>query len=294
MFFNSKIHEIFNEETSDFLSPIDQEKANALVKGECSEFQKQQQIFHIIPKDKLNEAADFFIADPLKLAKQYNKNYDAILMDNLSSWEQYPVRNNSIICTANKDKLTKNGVIYVAVPFNKTKLGVCPKESAKESFKNVSINLGIKFEYFNPSLNILLNIFNNPQGAYDQTTKKLTLSGEKWYDKDYNSFKAAVSKVDEMFISEEGQKIVREVINDPYNKETHKNVISLINYLNAKKSSLTQVLETLFDPAKNGFKFIPFKTFTVGDMKNNEVWFNNKCLLAKETVFEYLSFPIPK
>jgi hypothetical protein len=294
MDFEKRLSGLFEEDgeiNSGAFESISEEKANEVLSSDCSEFEKQQQIFNLIPRNELESEGDFFIYDPLQANRPYNKLYNVMFMDKSEPWTDFPKRKNAIVAYANKDKITEDGVTYIAVPFNSTKLGVAPKETLEDSFNNVSINLGMKFEYFNRSFNILLNIFNNPEGTYEADTKKLHLEGEKFYDHSYAELQQAIAKADEQLQSSEGKQTVEGVLGNPFNKETEANVISIIEYLEAKKISVQEMVDTLFNPSDNNFKFIGFNEFVVGESKENEVWFNNKCLLVKESVFESLSFP---
>jgi hypothetical protein len=297
MSFSKKIKYLFEgdsqESPKSHMEVIDENRANEFLKKECSEFEKQQQIFHLINKKDLGpQQAEFYIYDPLKANKPYNHNYSYMFIDTLPSWtdKKYPKRKNAINAFANKSKDKMDVVNYLAIPFNNTKLGISPKQTMVESFNNVSINLGMKFEYFNRSFNIVLNIFNNPEGTYEPDTKKLSIKNEKFFDESFQSLKAAIDKFDADFASDEGRKIIDIMLNDPYNKETEANVLSILNYINSKKTNLNSMINTLFDPSKNAFKFIPFKSFIVGENKQNEVWFNNRCLLVKETSIDKLRF----
>jgi hypothetical protein len=294
MDFEKKLFGLFEEEgetSTGAYEVIEQERANQVLSSECSEFEKQQQIFNLIPRDELDNEADFFIYDPLQANKSYDKKYDVMFIDKSTPWDDFPKRKNAIVAYANKDKITEDGVTYIAVPFNSTKLGVAPKPTLEESFNNVSINLGMKFEYFNRSFNILLNIFNNAEGTYEADTKKLHLEGEKYFDNSYGELKQAIARADEQLASDEGKQVVAGILENPFNKETEANVISILEYLDAKTITVQEMVDKLFNPTDNSFKFIGFTDFIVGEHKENEVWFNNKCLLIKESAFDGLAFP---
>lgn len=289
MSFESKLYNIF-EQTELALTKVDLDKANELLGSECSEFEEQQTIFNLVDIDKVDSDTDFYIYDPLKEKKAFDKNYHIMFMNSLDSWGKFPKRRNAIVAYSDKEKVNDDGVTFVAIPFNKTKLGIAPKENLDDCFNNVSINLGLKFELFNRSFNAILNIFNNPEGTYEENTKKLHLDNEQFYDESVDTLKKAISKADEMLSSDEGKSICDEILENPYNKETQENVISIIEYLKAKNISLKEMIERLFEPESNSFKFIGFKNFKVGEHKDKHVWFNNKCLLVRETEYNKLNF----
>jgi hypothetical protein len=292
MDFEKTLNKLFEgtdgEINSGAFESISLEKANETIKKHCSDFEKQQLIFNIVPRSELDSKADYYIYEPLKAKRSYNKLYHVMFMDKSTTWKDFPKRKNAVIAYANKNKITEDGITYIAIPFNKTKLGVCPKELIEDSFNNVSINLGMKFEYFNRSFNILLNIFNNPEGTYESDTKKLHLEDEKFYDESWGELQKAIKTADNAIAKQEGQIILDQIIENPFNKETEANVISIIEYLNAKKISIQDMIDKLFAPTENNFSFMPFTKFVVGENKDKEVWFNNKCILVKESAFDEL------
>jgi len=299
-FFLRNLHEALgvgdedNQEVKEknYLETVSIEEANKILSEDCSAYQKQQLTYHLIDRTELQgKEGDFFVYDPLQADRPYNKLYNVIIMDKSEGWSDYPKRKNAIVCYPNKDKITDDGVTFVVVPFDRTRLGVAPKETLDDSFNNVSINLGMKFEYFNRSFNIVLNVFNNPEGTYEPDTKKLTLTNEKFYDHSYAEAKQAMQRADEKMQSDEGKQVVAGILAEPYNKETEANVISILEYLQAKGTTLEEMINTLFDPSENSFKHMPFKNFVVGELKDKELWFNNKALLVRESEYETLQFP---
>jgi hypothetical protein len=282
--------EFASEEPKSAYKVIDMDNANSILSSECSNFEEQQQVFHLVKREDMQGDSEFLIYDPLAASKSFDKKYHVMVMGASSTWDSMPSRRNAVVCNANKDKTNDDGVTYVAIPFNNTKLGICPKETLEESFNYVAINLGMKFEYFNRAFNIVLNIFNNPQGTYEEDTKKLTLTEENWYDESYQTLYRAAITADNKLATEEGKQIREEIQYNSFNKETESNTISILEYLEAKGISIVEMLDTLFEPTKNNFKSIPFSEFVVGELKDNELWFNNKCLLVKESSYQKLNF----
>lgn len=268
----------------------DEMRANELLQSECSEFQQQQQVFFTLTPDDFQGTPEFLIYDPIEAKKDFDQKYHIMLMGSLDSWAPMPHRRNAIVAHANKDVDSESGTTYVAIPFNNTKLGICPNNTLEDSFSNLSINLGLKFEYFDKAFNTVLNIFNNPEGTYDEGTRKLTQSGLKYYDENYEALYTAIHKADQALQTPEGQGLCTEIADNMFNKDTEQNVISILEYLKAKKISLRDMLETLLSPEANKFRSIAFRDFIVGENKQNQVWFNNKCLLVRESAFQQLNF----
>lgn len=288
MSFGRKLSLIFEEVTSDY-EGISKENADNILKSEASNFKPQQLVYTYLPEADMEEK-DFAKVDPKNLPKNYDGKYHEIIMDNLLRWKEFPKRGKGVVCFANKE-LEKEGIPFVAIPFNGAKIGVCPKGDILDSFSFVSINLGIKFKNFDNTLKILFNIFNNPEGTFESKSKKLTLHDLQPYDADYKTFRQALNTVDEQFFSENGKRTLDDIKNNPYNKETQNNVISLIEYITAKKEKVLNIIDRLFDPFENGFQVLSFENFILGENKDKEVWFDSNCLLVKETEYDSLTVP---
>jgi hypothetical protein len=285
MKFENKLRMIFEEVEVGF-QPIDVEKANQIVANQASNYKPQQLIYTFIPEHDV-ENNDFLIVTPGQRLFRYKNRYHALIMDSLEAWEEFPQRGRGVIATSDKDRTTEKQT-YIVIPFNGSQFGMSPKQDIFKSFSNVAINLGIKFENFNDSLNTLLNMFSNPKGTYDLNSKKFTKLSINTYNETYEIFKRAVDMVDEHFFDEKSAPILDEIINHPYNKETEDNTISIIEYLQSKEVTLSEMLDTLFEPYENGFKLITFKNFVLGEYKDRDMWTDNKCLLVKETALDQL------
>ena len=283
MSFENKLLRLF-EGSFNGHTEMSEEDIRKKVQSEASQFKPQQKIYHHIPNGVLPSPEIKFLSyDPASAGDEKKQMYYELIMDNLKKWEAYPNTKNGVVAYSDKAFATETGIPFIVVPVDGASVGICSRLKLIDSFSYVSINLGIKFDVFDRSLNILLNIFNNPEGTYDVDTKKITLSAEKNYNNSYKEFFSAAKAVDANFASSSG--LLDQIAAHPYNKETEDNVISIIEYLRAKNITLTGMFGKLFDPIENGFKVIPFEQMIVGEHKQKEVWLNTKCFLIKETEF---------
>jgi len=281
MSFDYKLTKLFEESVNGYRE-LSEEELRSKVESEASNFNAQQKIYHFIPKEKIPSSDILYLEyNPNEARDDEPMLYHELIMDNLKSWAEYPKRENAIVGYTDKKHTTISGVPFVVIPVNDTPLAICSKLHLIDSFSYVSINLGIKFEDFDRTINILLNIFNNPEGTYDPETKKLTLTDETAYNESYSTFYNAMKVVDKQF--HESYDLLDEIENHPHNKETEDNVISVIEYLRAKKTNLSNTFKKLFDPTENAFKKIQFEEFVVGENKDRETWINSPCFLVKET-----------
>ncbi|VVC05803.1 Uncharacterised protein [uncultured archaeon] len=54
-------------------------------------------------------------------------NYYTLLLSNLPNWKKYPRRNHSLICTTNYWQAIRYGKLFLVLPVNGAKIGICPK-----------------------------------------------------------------------------------------------------------------------------------------------------------------------
>ena len=105
-------------------------------------------------------------------------------MDNFNSWDNYPKRGTGLPANTDPEYLDEQGLPYLVIPTNGSNIGISQKGTLSKSFSTVSINLGMDFNIFDRSFNIVLNVFNNPNGTYDNA-KTITLDDEKFYNTDF-------------------------------------------------------------------------------------------------------------
>lgn len=86
----------------------------------------------------------FGFGDGNKMNRQSKntENYYTLIMDNDPSWEEYPKRSKSFICSTEYSYASAFGVPYVVIPLENQEIGVCPSMDFWESFVNfpASIN----------------------------------------------------------------------------------------------------------------------------------------------------------
>ena len=61
-------------------------------------------------------------------------NYYTLITDNDPTWESFPDRSKSFICTTNSIMARSYGTLYVAIPLESQNIGVCPHQDWWESF----------------------------------------------------------------------------------------------------------------------------------------------------------------
>lgn len=71
------------------------------------------------------------------------ENYYTLFMDNLPSWNGYPKRSESLICTNYDKDSYAYGNSHIIIPFDGTVIGVCETNDVWSSFSRVTANFDI-------------------------------------------------------------------------------------------------------------------------------------------------------
>ena len=64
-------------------------------------------------------------------------NFVTLLVDNLDSWKQYPKRSKSLICSTDWSISEIYGPVFIVLPKNGSKIGVCVEDDFWYSFKSI-------------------------------------------------------------------------------------------------------------------------------------------------------------
>jgi hypothetical protein len=181
------------------------------------------------------------LTDPTKLIRKSRNtsNYYTILFSNLPSWHSFPKRNNCLVATTSYTTAFNYGDVYLVLPFNGAKIGVCPSEDIWFSFRD-KINIRSLFNFNNALKNA---------GVSDNSYQELLTS---FYENKSNVSKA----------------LNREYIIKPP---------VWINQINKIKtiSGVEYALNKLFDPYTNGFTLQSIYNLP----NDSEVWTDSKAYL---------------
>src|SRR5271168_3608736 len=87
-----------------------------------------------------NLGHNFLLTDPSqKERKSANtSNQYTLLMDNLPAWKEYPKRSRSLVCSTSSDRAASYGNVYLVLPFNGARIGICPEYDIWDSFYELS------------------------------------------------------------------------------------------------------------------------------------------------------------
>jgi len=181
-------------------------------------------------------------------------NYYTLLMDNLPSWQKYPKRSKSIICTTSPLYAGSFGKLFQVYFEDNAKIGVCSAEDIWGSFflfENLTDLNATLSRIFNHMAELM---FTNPQ-TFKQLSENL---------KNIDIFKRKNKDKTEIQIRKFYENKWR-YLHDNFIQDYVKSPLSFMDYLNEKLS-----------PSKNGFKLL--KTGSEIQRKK-EVWSDGNAIM---------------
>ncbi len=170
-----KQHRLIQESRKGRTQSISLEDSISIFKNNCSDYDyKSPVIFRGIRN--AHSIGEYNVIKPKEHKREggYSNTTYLNLIDGSESWEKYPNRRESIICSTSKVVAGSFGAVYVVIPFDNAKFGVCPSYDFQQSFVDFRSMFGFNLHNIDSFLNIRYG------ATYDEI-KKMILSG------DYNS-----------------------------------------------------------------------------------------------------------
>ena len=282
---------------------------NILLKTDYSQafenFKQEKCIFRGVTLQASKKFFHYSVVTPgLKVSENATYNlYTRLFSGILPSWNNFPRRNRSFICSSSINKaLQYSGSydnIYAVFPKNNSKIGVCPESDIWISFKNINETLDqfqIKFMLALEWISILIGKIE------DSNNKKINNKFNKYYNYtqyllkalNYESNKTVVSMLNYMSkkLNEHKDSIAKRIHHE-YNKYTNREkeeahlVLSLLRSLEEQGNvNLISFLDRTLDPIENNFEVVNVNDYNItsriSDVYLNadglEVWTDSTCL----------------
>ncbi len=197
------------------------------------------------------------------------ENYANILTSYLPSWKGWPARNKSLPMSTNLGQasgyLTARGGIYIGIPIENQKIGLCRK--AQDFWENFPIDV----DTLNSVLNRIFHLDINNIMDVPTTPEEILENIDNFLDAIRDS-ENVETKLKQMGF---GNYILRYMIK----------LLSLTK--NGFPSSALELMDSALDPnygcsLVNSYKDIPLD-------HSNELWFSGKMLLIRQDLFSELS-----
>lgn len=265
-----------------------------ILKTRCSEFIKASRLPIYRGFRSGNES--WYIAQPSKYERKSNQdakgNLYTLLFDNLNSWQKYPKRSKSLICTTIENVAEQYGQCYYIIPFDGAKWGVCPNDDIWNSFYTLKDFIDSStledFHYeFSNIVGMLQKIFPKEMSKYDFMKIRNTSNFKDFLDLLKSMDKCIGKMQDPKEFNKSNPKLFNTyfgIYDKNFNYDQVYGIQPILKYFlkNRKKyGNIGNILANVFDPIKNGFvlsdnKSIK-KTLIYGD--NREIWTDSDCVI---------------
>lgn len=239
-----RAHELFEDDDieqkySGLIASYTKEKSKFIFKGISDE------------RNNFGDAKILFI-DPFTFERKAanTHNYVNALTKELPSWQGWPPRTNSIICTGDKSHASGYGTVYQVIPTNtRTPIGICPEHYFWDSFdlleqfgNSLKKNQFLEVSTLNIVIHNLYEYLKDPSGNVMQDLNKI----EDFFKRNQNKLQ-----------STRHQELINRFVDN----------------------GIVRTLDMLLDPKNNGFKLTTFANYT--NPGDKEVWVNGPCVLIR-------------
>ena len=200
-----------------------------------------------------------------RISNHTSNFYTRMLSDVLESWQKYPPRNKSIICSTSitTAKYYTSGTPYRVFPKNDVKIAVCPMDDMWFSFIKES---GIKLSELNEWFTMYL--------------------ARMCYIRDFSDILNEGSKSDIESVLAEIERIIRLRDNSeiPIHRDYQKSIIDRIK----SGESISEILNVVLSPDKNKFKLFDNISKINEKFSDNEMWFSGPCIMIQKDILKML------
>ena len=191
-------------------------------------------------------------------------------MDNNPTWQNYPKRSQSLICTTigNFDYTLDYGEVHLVIPFDNAKIAVCSAYDLWYSFPLIHKEIGYSAsaDTMNDQIRSLLN--NAMELKYPDSGDESDAAVDKLLPRKNTSYESLLKAFD--------------VITDFLRlKTTNKVLKNSYPTVSSGKQTFAEFMTDLLDPKKNDFKLVPYKSLKSLADEHHEVWTTSDCVLIR-------------
>lgn len=241
-----------------------------IIKNNCTEFlkDKKSRIFRGLGDND----SSYLLVKPSEGLLRRSANTDnhyTLLIDHSKRWDGFPKRSKSIICTTNGETACNYGFLYVVIPFDNAKIGVCPLSDIWYSFK-MDIN---EFVQDLSRVGVSDYDFDAMLAGLESLGKRIIESKGKI---DYDKSSGGLSS-DWLFSKLTDHPDLLSISKSYYKEWESNNSLSFYDFL-----------DNLFDPKRNKFKVESYEgIIKMGDF-DQEVWTDSNCVMVLAKDFNSL------
>jgi hypothetical protein len=197
-----------------------------------------------------------YFRDPMSFEQprqsQNTKNYYTLWMDASEKWSHFPKRSRGLICSSSQDYAYDFGSgLGIVVPTVDCAIGVCSGQDLWYSFEKTAETT---LNTFNAFLRHALELAKQNQAPTNIEQLTQALSKVKIADPEFEELDAYGSMRDQAI----------------------------------KFGGLNQLMDYVFNPAKNGFKLTTWKKYNIKSNNSREVWLNAPCVIVPYDLWQTL------
>jgi hypothetical protein len=245
---------------------LDDNEAISYIKNNCMDaFDSSWPLYRGLHSGRRDDFVVYKVRDVTRVSPYAENNIYNLLLSNLPSWKKYPQRNLSYVCTTDMHEAEtrgSDGICYVVLPVNGTKVGICPENDIWYSFSD-------SFDELNKLNYHLKELFG--------------YVGIQIKDGQPTSYVKLIEYLDRL---DDNRDDIRDLYRDGfgflYNNE----------YWSDENTTALGIIESLLDPSKNGFKIVTVGSGNVPD--NREVWFQNSCIMINLQFYDDIELGVKK
>lgn len=221
-------------------------------------------IYRGIPSD-----TPIVYVDPSKaerVSANTSNEYNILFSHILPSWQKFPKRNRSLICSGNYGRANSysgGNKAYIVMPLGNPLIAICPHEDFWDSFDISPPDFNDLFRDFYKAFRIVFDELKLP-------VKLATIE-------DIVRF---LKLIDKVLIEEPKQlaKVVDDFESGFWGKDRRKTVLNLLT-----SGDSINALDKFFEPTKNSFGLWSYNEYL---SVPNEVWFSGPAVLIKQEAFD--------
>jgi len=217
---------------------------------------------------------DFMLVTPEQREVKTSFWLDLIVKD-LPSWHRYPSRSKYIRGFTSQERAGNLDEVYVLIPFDLSRIGICPKSSFYRSFVVAQKDMGVD-RLDNSGLIQWVNLL--VAALIDVRDEK---SINKEVPKTYKQFKSLLDNLDKI-ISDEKNTLKKRLKESDSIKDDERLVLQ--DVLGRHVTTIHRYLEEKFDPETNGFTTVRAESYNRVN-EDREVWVASPSLMVKKSVY---------
>jgi hypothetical protein len=192
-----------------------------------------------------------YVIPGTRYSENTSNHYTELFSEILPSWDDFPKRNHSVICSTDSDKASDYGETFIILPKNGTKIGVCLLGDIWDSFPLLEskINHDMNLSFFTNTIDIIMKILYGKDVGI----------GMKFFLEDFKNHEK-INNISKIYL-----------------------VVKCYELLYKNRNNLFEFLDIIFDPYKNGFKLLAINDTLP---KDREVWFDNHYIAIKYDIID--------